>query len=166
MYPSAGSQASIYTGLGFADVPFGPHSFPSQSIPELQGGDPNSPVAFKQNVNLVQQHLARVQGLARSALSGIESAYRPGTSPAQTVADLAALKQALQLLVELLGQSGVGALPILDHSDFLASLPTEEKLMEDTTKSIEVQYAQQKRIQESAAVVFNLLGSAEQVIKK
>ena len=71
MYQSTSSQSSIYAGLGFSDVSFGSQNYSSQSLSELQGGDPNSPEAFKQNVNLVQQQLARVQGLARDALSGM-----------------------------------------------------------------------------------------------
>ncbi|KAI0083886.1 hypothetical protein BDY19DRAFT_870482, partial [Irpex rosettiformis] len=137
---------------------FGSQSFASQSLVS-DGNDPNSPEVFKQNVHLIQQQLARVQDLARSAQSGIENAYRPGTNPAQTSDCLLALRQALHLLVEMLRQSGVGALPILNNTQ---SMTTEDKLMEDVSKSIEVQYAQQKRIQDSAAIVFDLLGSVEQ----
>ena len=66
----------------------------------------------------------------------------------------------------MLRQSGVGALPMIHPSSNTQPIPTEEKLLEDVTKSIEVQYAQQKRIQDSAAVVFNLLGSVEQGVKR
>lgn len=66
----------------------------------------------------------------------------------------------------MLRQSGVGALPLVDLSALPQSVPTEEKLLEDIPKSIEVQYSQQKRIQESAAIVFNLLGSVEQAVRR
>ena len=71
MYPSSSSQSSLYAGLGFGDVSFGSQTYSSQSLQDLHGGDPNSPETFKQNVNLVQQQLARVQGLARNVLSGM-----------------------------------------------------------------------------------------------
>jgi len=42
-----------------------PQSLADQSL------DPNSPEIFKQNMQLVQQHVDRVNGLARSALNGM-----------------------------------------------------------------------------------------------
>ena len=52
-----------------------PASFSSQtslnSQGGLQGADLNSPEVFKQNIQLAQAHVARVQGLARSALAGM-----------------------------------------------------------------------------------------------
>ncbi|KAK2467562.1 hypothetical protein APHAL10511_000417 [Amanita phalloides] len=77
-------------------------------------GDPNSPETFRHNLQLVQQHTLQVQSLARSALAGIQNAYHPGTSPSQTSADLANLKQAIHNLLEAMRQSGVGALPVLE----------------------------------------------------
>ena len=73
------------------------------------------------------------------------------------------LKGSLRLLVDALRQSGVGALPLLNATD---TLPTEEKLMADLTKSIEYEYAKYRRMQESSAVVFNLLNSAEQTLRR
>ncbi|KAI0691480.1 hypothetical protein BC835DRAFT_1359933 [Cytidiella melzeri] len=175
MFPSPSSQTSLYSSLGFPDVPV---SFHSQHTPfggsadhqqQHSGGgvgDPNSPEVFKQNVNVIQQQLVRVQDLARSALMGIENAYHPGNNPVQTSDYLVALRQALHLLADLLRQSGVGALPMLDPSTPLESLPSEEKLLAETMRSIEVQYAQQKRIQESAGTVFNLLGSVDQAVRR
>lgn len=79
-------------------------------------------------------------------------------------------------------QSGVGALPLLDIPAPSASadptmgsmdiatlgalagvsaavqVPSEEKLMEDTMNGIKVLFEKQKRTQESANVVANLLG--------
>jgi hypothetical protein len=110
-------------------------------------------------------------------LAGVQNAYHSGTNPSQTAADLANLKQAIHILLEMMRQSGVGALPVLaipapaDQTmaslDVVASasitdqsvqIPNEEKLMEDTMKGIKVLFEKQKRSQESAAVVANLLG--------
>ena len=75
---------------------FLPQSLADQSL------DPNSPDVFKQNIQLVQQHVARVNSLARNALNGMlviiessrrgdhlefvyrECAYHVGTSSSQT----------------------------------------------------------------------------------
>lgn len=53
----------VSTALSFASLP--------GSQGTLQGVDLNSPEVFKQNIQLVQGHIARVQSLARSALSGM-----------------------------------------------------------------------------------------------
>jgi hypothetical protein len=73
MFPTSASQPPLYTGLGFNDVSFNSQPFgASQSTADLTGSsDPNSPEAFRQNVNLIHQQLARVQALARSAQSGM-----------------------------------------------------------------------------------------------
>ncbi|KIL66737.1 hypothetical protein M378DRAFT_347502 [Amanita muscaria Koide BX008] len=144
--------------------------------------DPNSPEVFRQNLQLVQQQTLQVQSLARSALAGIQNAYHPGTNPSQTSADSSNLVQAIHILLEMMRQSGVGALPLLDIPAPSASadptmgsmdiatlgalagvsaavqVPSEEKLMEDTMNGIKVLFEKQKRTQESANVVANLLG--------
>ena len=115
-----------------------------------------------------------------------QNAYHPGTNPSQTASDLANLKQAIHLLLKVMQQSGVGGLPLLalpslQGTDVAMSVgetlpgldaantgtggiasiqvPSEEKLLEDTTNGIKVLFERQKRSQESAAVVANLLGS-------
>lgn len=114
-----------------------------------------------------------------------QNAYHPGTNPSQTSSDLANLKQAIQLLLKVMRQSGVGGLPLLalpslQGTDATMSVgetlgldaantgtggitsiqvPSEEKLLEDTTNGIKVLFERQKRSQESAAVVANLLAS-------
>lgn len=55
---------------------------------------------------------------------------------------------------------------MLDPANPLAALPTEEKLLEETTKAIEVEYAKHKRLQESAATVVNLLTAVDQSVKR
>jgi len=82
-------------------------------------------------------------------------------------ADIASLKQNLQMLSDLMRQTGVGALPLLPmpseaHSSQPAPvLPTEEMMLTDTSRSVQVLYDRMKRSQESAAVVANLLSAPE-----
>ncbi|EKM52934.1 uncharacterized protein PHACADRAFT_185758 [Phanerochaete carnosa HHB-10118-sp] len=168
MFPSSSSQTSLYGPLGFSDVSFGSQQFSSQSLSDssLAASERNPQDEFKHNIHVVQQHLARIQGLARSVLSGIEHAYQPGTNPIQTATEAESLKQMLHELAEFLKQTGVGALPLLDPASPLAALPTEEKLLEDTTKSIEAEYVKHQRMQESAATVVNLLTALDQSLRK
>jgi len=140
---------------------FLPRSLADQSL------DPNSPDVFRQNTQLVQQHVARVNSLARSALNGIENAYRAGTMPSQTEADITTLKQKLQMLSDLMRQTGVGALPLLPMpSDSpppqpAPVMPTEEIMLTDASRSVQVLYDRMKTSQDSAAVVANLLSAPE-----
>ncbi|KAI6137319.1 hypothetical protein F5141DRAFT_1209648 [Pisolithus sp. B1] len=73
--------------------------------------DQNSPEAFKQNIQIALDQVARVNALARSGLNGIQNAYQAGNSPAQTEADLIALDQTLHTLADFLKTTGVGAYP-------------------------------------------------------
>lgn len=86
--------------------------------------------------------------------------------PCHVAADAGSLRQSLHELAEVLRQTGVGALPLLDPATPLSALPTEEKLLEDTTASIEAEYAKQKRLQESAVTVVNLLNAVEQGVRR
>ncbi|PFH45671.1 hypothetical protein AMATHDRAFT_158262 [Amanita thiersii Skay4041] len=127
------------------------------------GADPNSPEVFRQNLQVVQQELMQVQSLARNALVGIQSAYHLGTNPTQTEVDLANLKQSINFLLNLMRHTGVGALPLLPlptEAVPTMTVPTEEQLMEDTTRGIKVLFEKQKRSQESANVAANILGSS------
>ncbi|KZT25482.1 hypothetical protein NEOLEDRAFT_1133435 [Neolentinus lepideus HHB14362 ss-1] len=137
---------------------FYPQQFMGQPFPEPQGPvDPNSPELFKHNMHLVQQMLARISETARSALMGIENAYHPHTSPAQTAAFVNSLKQQIQSLMILMRQSGIGALPVLT-----SGVPkTEDQLLADATKAIQVLYERHKKIQDSAGIVASLLGASE-----
>ncbi|KAI1784443.1 hypothetical protein LXA43DRAFT_901641 [Ganoderma leucocontextum] len=122
----------------------------------LQGADLNSPEVFKQNIQIAQAHVARVQELAGSALAGIEHAYHQGASPLQTAADVAAVKQAVLALVEHLRQSGVGALPL--EAPPVPDLRSDEQMIGEATRTVQVLYERQKRIQDGAGVVAGLLG--------
>ncbi|KAI0077502.1 hypothetical protein K474DRAFT_1077766 [Panus rudis PR-1116 ss-1] len=166
---SSASNASLYgssQSMNFADVPggFSSQPFGSQTfvdISQVGAQDPNSPETFKQNIMTILEQIMRVQGLARHALDGIEHAYRSGTNPIQTAADLASVKQATDLLQELLRQSGVGALPLLNPQAALP--PTEEDILVDTNKAIQELFDKHKQLQETSGVVANLLSATDPV---
>ncbi|CCM05313.1 uncharacterized protein FIBRA_07527 [Fibroporia radiculosa] len=173
-YQPLSQQSSVYassqsfSGLSYSDIGNGLVStqpFSAQSsLQGLHNADPNSPETFKQNIQITLEHVARVQSLARSTLSGIEHAYHPGISPMQVAADAAALQQALQSLIEILRQTGVGALPI--QAPDLANPPSEEQLMAESSRAIQMLYERHRRMQEGAGMVASLLGASEQVGKK
>jgi len=72
--------------------------------------------------------------------------------------DIAAAKQTLDIIIDLMERSGVGALPLLDiDTSGRVQIPTEEKLVETATKRVQINFEKLKRAQESAAVVANLL---------
>ena len=83
----------------------------------------------------------------------------------RSTADLVALDQAMHALADVLRQSGVGAypLPTPDSGARNASPPTEQQLIADTTRSVQQLYDEFKRMQESSAVVANLLAAPESV---
>ncbi|KAI0794956.1 hypothetical protein C8Q75DRAFT_803795 [Abortiporus biennis] len=161
-YSSSSSHASMF---GFTDVTsssFGSHgSLALDST--LTGADPNSPQIFKQNTQIVIDHLARVQGFARHLMGGIETAYRPESNPDQTAAEMNLLKETLQSLVNILRESGVGAMPLLSPG---SPLPTEQQLVADTTTAIQVLFEQYKRLQENSTVAANLLGVHDQTARR
>ncbi|TCD61934.1 hypothetical protein EIP91_007702 [Steccherinum ochraceum] len=87
-FPSSQSFQSSQS-LGFSDVMngFDSRTFSQQSLavdPSFTNAEYNTPETFKQNMHAALELLARVQALARSALAGIEHAYRPGNNPMQT----------------------------------------------------------------------------------
>ncbi|KAJ7037147.1 hypothetical protein C8F04DRAFT_428230 [Mycena alexandri] len=160
-YPSL--QQSFNAVQGFPPQGFLPQTT-SQEQSLHQGTDPNSPELFKQNLQLVQQNVHRLQDVAKRALDGIQNAYRAGRTPTQTDADLATLKQTLQIVSDQMRQTGVGALPVLpvpDANNPPPVLPTEEQLITQTTRAVQLMYDQLKRGQDSAAVGANLLTSTD-----
>lgn len=70
------------------------------------------------------------------------------------------LRQTVDILQEMLRSSGVGALPLLypQHPE----LPSEEQLLADTAKATQQLFDRLKGLQESSAIVTNLLGATEQ----
>lgn len=83
--------------------------------------------------------------------------FRADTDPSliDLSANLAMLKQALVHLVELLRTSGVGALPILSPD---MPAPTEQMLVTETTRALQVLHETSNKRQDTAGVVANLLG--------
>ncbi|KAK0199518.1 hypothetical protein DFS33DRAFT_1491472 [Desarmillaria ectypa] len=130
----------------------------------IQQVDPHSPELFKQNINVVRRLVVNLQNEATNALAGIQNAYHPGSSPAQTESNISALKRTLEMLSDVMRHTGVGALPLLPfppQSGAPQVVPTEQEMMVDVSKSVQVLYERLKRSQESAAVVANLLGASD-----
>jgi hypothetical protein len=137
--------------------------------------DQSSPEMFRQNIAVARDQVASVQGLARSALEGIENAYRSGVSPAQTSgmsilnganrwsyvpkATIAATVDALKATLEFLRQTGTGGLLLL--LDDQIAPPSEADLLASTTTALQADYERNSRVQESAGVVANLLSTTE-----
>ena len=71
MFPASASQTSLYGPLGFSDVSFGSQTFGAQTLSDTALAARNPQDDFKQSIHVVQQHLARIQGLARSVLAGM-----------------------------------------------------------------------------------------------
>ncbi|KAJ7864938.1 hypothetical protein B0H13DRAFT_1637398 [Mycena leptocephala] len=129
-----------------------------------QGTDPNSPELFKQNLQLVQQNVLQLQEVAKRTLDGIQHAYRTGRTPTQSEADLATLKQTLQMVSDQMRHTGVGGLPLLpvpDGNHPPPALPSEDQMIAQATRAVQILYDQLKRGQDSAAVVANLLTSVD-----
>lgn len=61
----------------------------------------------------------------------------------------------------MLRQSGVGAYPLPMADARNTSPPTEQELIADTTRGVQQLYEELKRMQESSAVVANLLAAPE-----
>ncbi|EIN03943.1 hypothetical protein PUNSTDRAFT_47751 [Punctularia strigosozonata HHB-11173 SS5] len=120
--------------------------------------EPGSIQEVKMNMQLAQRQLQSVQELARRAIAGIENAYRPGTSAAQTTADLASLKDTLRVLLDFLKQTGVGDLPLLPAN----VQPPQEQQMQELEAATKKLFERQKRLQDSAAVVVNIMNSQVQ----
>lgn len=74
--------------------------------------------------------------------------------------DIEAVKHTLAMLADLMRQSGVGALPLLEpDANGQTEVPSEAQLMEKAGKGVQYNFEKLKRAQESAAVVASLLGS-------
>ncbi|KAI0693243.1 hypothetical protein C8T65DRAFT_760725 [Cerioporus squamosus] len=82
-------------------------------------------------------------------------ANRAGTDIPVHTEDIAGLKQALFILVELLRQTGVGALPL--ETPQVPDPHPENVLVEEETRIVQALYERQQRIQDSAGVVAGFL---------
>ncbi|THU99596.1 hypothetical protein K435DRAFT_964400 [Dendrothele bispora CBS 962.96] len=127
---------------------------------------------FKANIQVTLEKVLSVQSIARATLAGIQNAYHAGSNPAQTEANIATLKQDLSALADLMRHSGVGALPLLlpqlpplptdaDQSSTNQTpsivVPSEEQMLADATKSVNMLFEQLNRMRDSAGTVANLL---------
>ncbi|KAF8646091.1 hypothetical protein AX16_007391 [Volvariella volvacea WC 439] len=131
----------------------------------------NSPEHFKQQMQAVLTQIAHVQTLGQNALDGIQNAYHTGNSPTQVEAYVDTLKQTVELLMNMLQQTGIGALPLLpmpilssltstDTSHNQPPVPNEQKLLEMTEQSIKLLYLRQTKLQSSANVIAGLIAPA------
>ncbi|KXN81003.1 hypothetical protein AN958_06474 [Leucoagaricus sp. SymC.cos] len=122
------------------------------------GSDPNAPEVFKENLQNVLQNVSTLREHARRALAGIQNAYHVGSNPSQTQHDIAAAKQTLAIIVDIMRRSGAGALPLLEtDAAGHTAVPTEAQLTEAATKGVQANFEKSKRAQDSAAVVAKLL---------
>ncbi|KAI6117388.1 hypothetical protein EDD16DRAFT_1010273 [Pisolithus croceorrhizus] len=155
-YASSSSQASTGLAYSISTLPsnYSIAPFLSQES-STSVTDKNSPEAFKQNIHIALDQVARVNALARGGLNGIQNAYQAGNSPAQTEADLIALDQSLHSLADFLKTTGVGAYPLLpsDLQGASSVPPTELHLIAEMNREVQFLYEKLKRIQESSGVV-------------
>jgi hypothetical protein len=125
----------------------------------------------------------------RSSFSEIfiisKGAYQPGSSPAHTAGasilfaspsirtnvllavlldNLAALRQSIHTLNELLYTTGVGSLPLLAPE--ANEPPTEEQLADQAKKAIETLFTLHTRMQETASVAASIMSAPEQAPRR
>ena len=114
-----------------------------------------------------------------------KGAYQPGSSPAHTAGpsflsflpfirtntalvvladNLAALRQSINTLNELLYTTGVGSLPLLAPE--ANEPPTEEQLADQAKKAIETLFTLHTRMQETASVAANIMSAPEQAPRR
>lgn len=162
-YTPSSSQASI--GLTYT-IPSLPSNYSIAPFLSQESStsitDQNSPEAFRQNIQIALDHVARVDAFARSALNGIQNAYQAGSSPAQTEADLVALDQTLLMLADFFKTTGLGAFPLPPSDPGAASgPPTEQHLIAEMNGEVQSLYEKLKRIQESSGVVAQHLSALD-----
>ncbi|KAI6159352.1 hypothetical protein EDD17DRAFT_1511286 [Pisolithus thermaeus] len=146
-YASTSSQASMGLAYCISTLPsnYSITPFLSQES-STSVMNQNSPEAFKQNVQIALDQVARVNALARSGLNGIQHAYQASNSPAQTEADLIALDQTLHALADFLKTTGVGAYPLpSDPQSAASAFPTEQHLITEMNREVQFLYEKLKR---------------------
>lgn len=67
----------------------------------------------------------------------------------------------MQTLVDLLRQTGVGALPLDPPDPNTMDAQTEQQQIVEATKAVQILFERYKRMQESASVVASLLAAPE-----
>ena len=86
------------------------------------------------------------------------------TPPAMLSDNLAALRQSIHSLNELLYTTGVGSLPLLAPE--ANEPPTEEQLADQAKKAIETLFTLHTRMQETASVAANIMAAPEQASRR
>jgi hypothetical protein len=71
------------------------------------------------------------------------------------IGEVIALKHALETYVEFLRESGVGSLPLVPSGT--EALPSEQKMIQDMSKSVQTLFEKRQRRQENAAGIASLL---------
>ncbi|KAF9648733.1 hypothetical protein BDM02DRAFT_3186843 [Thelephora ganbajun] len=114
------------------------------------------------NIQVALEQVNRVQSLAREVMFGMENAYQPTTHVSRTAQEILALKAAIVALDDFLRETGLGALPVLPPGTVLGSpLPfTEEDLLGEVSKGVQMLYEKSKRTYDSAKIVADLLSQA------
>ncbi|KAF8515498.1 hypothetical protein BU17DRAFT_51612 [Hysterangium stoloniferum] len=134
-----------------------PHAFGGLvSGPQL---DPNSPEVFKNNIDIAQQHILRIQQTVQNAIGAIERAYNPNCNYAIQASEIISLKHALDAFADFLRESGVGSLPVMPFDP--ENLPTQQQMIEGMTKSVQTLYEKRQRLQDNAGAVASLLAIPE-----
>ena|SRR6266702_2272982 len=91
--------------------------------------------------------------------------YIRTNTPSAVLADnLAALRQSIHTLNDLLYTTGVGSLPLLAPE--ANEPPTEEQLADQAKKAIETLFALHTRMQETASVAANIMSAPEQAPRR
>jgi hypothetical protein len=85
---------------------------------------------------------------------------------AALLANMAALRQSLNVLSDLLQHTALGGLPLVPlpiDPDQPAPIPilTEDQIIADTTRATQLYYERLSRLQDGASAVANLLNSQE-----
>lgn len=128
---------------------------PLMTGPQL---DPNSPDLFKSNIELAQQHVARIQQMSQNIISSIERAYQPnGNHAMQASSDIISLKHMLDSFADFLRETGVGSLPLLPPDP--TAMPAEQHMIEDMTKTVQQLFERRQKMQDNAASVASLLST-------
>ncbi|KAH9997699.1 hypothetical protein BJV74DRAFT_248186 [Russula compacta] len=138
---------------------------PPTAFPPSQPDDPNSPVLFKDNLNLVQTQISTVRSLAHEALNAMCVLILPVArdawiEPRTCSRESWCIEECLRTLDELLYTTGVGSLPLLPPE---ATEPfTEEQLADQANKAISTLFTLHTRMQETAAVAASIMAAPEQ----
>jgi hypothetical protein len=109
---------------------------------------------------------ARIKPCAysRSVRSITPPVIRANTLLAVLADNLAALRQSIHTLNELLYTTGVGSLPLLAPE--ASEPPTEEQLADQAKKAIETLFTLHTRMQETASVAASIMAAPEQAPRR